>query len=118
MANEISASVSASISQAGQTVSGSKSFSANLASTSFLGSEVTIGSTSAAALFIGGLSNPSVVLIVNQDTTNFITVDNVALLTNFPQKLLPGQAVLLLPETGTIYAKADTAPCQAWVVAG
>lgn len=118
MANEITASVSCTITQSGQNVSGAKSFTANLASTSFLGSEVTIGSTTAALISIGGLSNPSVVLVVNQDTTNFITVDNILALSNFPQKLLPGQACLLLPETGTIYAKADTAPCQAWIVAG
>jgi len=118
MANEISANLSCTISQSGQSVSGTQSFSANLSSTAFIGEEVTIGSSSAATIYIGGLSNPTVVLILNQDTTNFITVDNVVGLGNFPQKLLPGQGVLLLPDTGTIYAKADTAPCQAWVVAG
>lgn len=118
MANEISASINCSIASGGQSVSGAKSFSANLSSTSFIGSEVTVGSTTAASIFIGGLSNPSVVLVINQDTTNFITIDNISALTNFPQKLLPGQGILLCPESGTIFAKADTAPCQAWVVAG
>jgi hypothetical protein len=118
MANEISVSASCTITQAGQSVSGSKSFNANLSSTSFLGQEVTIGSTTAALVYMAGLTNPSTVLVINQDTTNFITIDNILALSNFPQKLLPGQAVLLLPETGTIYAKADTAPCQAWIVAG
>lgn len=118
MANEISTSVSCTITQGGQAVSGTKSFTANLSAAAFIGEAVTIGSSSAASIFISGLTNPSVVLIINQDTTNFITVDSISALTNFPQKLLPGQGVLLLPETGTIFAKADTAPCQAWVVAG
>jgi hypothetical protein len=118
MANEISASINCTISQSGQNVSGSKSFTATLSGASFIGEGVTIGSTTAAPLYIGGLSNPAIVVVINQDTTNFITVAGDAPLANFPQKILPGQGVLLNPETGTIYAKADTAPCQAWVVAG
>lgn len=118
MANEISVSLSATISQSGQSVSGTGSFTGNLSSTSFIGEEVTIGSSSASTLYIAGLTNPTTVLVLNQDTTNFITVAGDAGLIEFPQKLLPGQGVLLLPESGTIYAKADTAPCQAWVVAG
>lgn len=118
MANEISVSVNCTITQSGQSVAGAQTFSANLAATSFLGAEVTIGSTTAALLSLGGLSNPSVIMVVNQDTTNFVMIDNILALSNFPQKLLPGQSILLLPETGTLYAKADTAPCQVWVVAG
>lgn len=118
MANEINATVTCTVTQSGQSVSGTKTFQANLSSTAFIGEEVTVGNTSAATLYIAGLTNPSVVMVINQDTTNFITVAGDTGLANFPQKLLPGQACLLLPETGTIYAKADTAPCQAWVVAG
>lgn len=118
MANEISASVSCTIAQSGQSVTGSKSFTASLSATNFIGEAITVGSTTAATIFIGGLSNPSTVLIINQDTTNFITVGGDSALSQFQQKVLPGQGVLLLPETGTVYAKADTAPCQAWVVAG
>jgi len=118
MANEISASISCTISQSGQSVSGSKTFSATLSATNFIGEAVTVGSTTAAPLYIGGLSNPAVVCVINQDTTNFLTVAGDAALANFPQKILPGQGILLNPETGTIYAKADTAPVQAWVVAG
>ena len=118
MANEISCNLSATISQGGQSVSGSGSFQATLSGTSFLGEEVTIGSTSAAAIYIAGLSNPTMVLVLNLDTTHFLSVAGDSGLANFPQKVGPGQGVLLLPETGSIYAKADTAPCQAWVVAG
>jgi hypothetical protein len=118
MANEISASISATITQSGQTVSGSKSFNATLSATAFIGESVTVGSTTAAQLYIGGLTNPAIVLVINQDTTNFLTVAGDAGLANFPQKILPGQGILLNPETGSIYAKADTAPIQAWVVAG
>lgn len=118
MANEISVTLNATISQGGQGVSGTGSFNANLATTTFLGQEITIGSTTAAALYLAGISNPSVILIINQDSVNFIQVDSAATFDKFPQTLLPTQGVLLLPATGTIYAKADTAPCQVWVVAG
>lgn len=118
MANEISVSTNITISQAGQSVQGSGTFTANLSATNFVGEEVTIGSSSAAVLTIAGLSDPSAVFIKNLDSTNFITVDSVSTLDNFPQRLTAGQAVCLLPSTGTIYVKADTAPCQAWVVAG
>lgn len=118
MANEISVSVSCSISSGGQSVSGAKSFTASLSAASFIGEAITIGSTTAATVSIGGLSNPSTVLVINLDTTNFITVSGDVGLTQFQQKILPGQGCLLLPETGTVYAKADTAPCLAWVVAG
>lgn len=118
MANEISSTVSCTISSGGQSVTGNKSFTLSLSSTTFIGEEVTIGSTTATSLYTAGLTNPSVVLVINLDTTNYISVDSVDTLDNFPQKLTPGAGVLLLPETGTIYAKADTAPCQAWVVAG
>ncbi len=118
MANEITVNLSAAISSSGQSVSGTAQFIASLSATGFLGEEVTIGSSSAAVISLGGLSDPAVILVVNQDTTNFIQVDSASTLDKFPQKLLPGQAILLLPETGTIYAKADTAPCQAWIVVG
>jgi hypothetical protein len=118
MANEISASLSCSITSGGQSVSGAKSFTASLSASAFIGEAVTIGSTTAATVYIGGLTNPSTVLIINLDVTNFITVSGDVALTQFQQKILPGQGCLLLPETGTVYAKADTAPCQAWVVAG
>ena len=118
MANEISVTISTTISQSGQSVSGTGSFTTSLSATNFIGQEVTVGSSSAATISILGLTDPSVVYIKNLDTTNFITVDAVVGLSAWPQKLLPGQAINLLPTGGTIYAKADTAPCQAWVVAG
>lgn len=118
MANEISVTSNCSITSAGQNVGGSGSFTANLSSLNFLGQEVTIGSATAATIPIGGLATPAIVYIKNLDATNFITVDALAALTAFPQKILPGQAICLLPTSGTIYAKANAANCQAWVVAG
>lgn len=118
MANEITANISLAITSLGQSVSGSKQFQATLSADSFLGEEVTVGSTTAATLNIGGLTDPAAVLIINLDDTNFIQVDKVSAMTSWPMKLLPGQGVLLTPESGTIYALADTAPCQVYVVAG
>jgi hypothetical protein len=118
MANEISYNLSLTCNSAGQSVSGSGSGTHDAGANGFIGEEAVVSSSTAAALNLGPVtSNPVCVFIKNLDVTNFITVDAVIGLTNFPQKLLAGQAIFLLPETATIYAKADTADCKIWVVA-
>jgi hypothetical protein len=61
---------------------------------------------------------PKVVFIQNNDDTNFLTVDAVVGLSSWPQKILPGTGIVLRPPNGTIYAKANAAPVNAWIVAG
>lgn len=117
MANEISANLSCSISSSGQTVLGSGQFLADLAGAGFIGNEQTIGVTDE-TLTIGDVTTPAVVFIKNLDPDNFVQVDSANTYDKFPQKLFPGQAIMLLPETGAIHLKADTAPVKIWSVVG
>lgn len=118
MANEISTNLSVSASTSGQTVSGSASGTLNAGSNGFIGTEILV-STTAAALNLGPATEtpPVCVFIKNLDTLNFIQVDAISTMASFPQKILAGQAIYLLPETPTIYAKADTGAVKIWVVA-
>lgn len=116
MANEINANLNLTINDSGNSVSGGANFQANY-SGAYIGVEVTIPTT-ATLLDLGGVTSPVAVLIKNLDSTNFVQVDIVSAMTSWPQKLHPGQCVALLPESGTIYCKADTASCKILVVAG
>jgi hypothetical protein len=117
VANEIQSTVSVTITFQGATASGSASMQDTL-TTTFIGNEQIIGTT-AEVLDLGDVgADPIVVFVKNLDATNFVTVDSISLLTNFPQKLIPGAAIFLRPQTGTIYCKADTASCKVFVVAG
>lgn len=116
MANEISVNLSQTISKTGESVSSNATYQANLAGPQFIGVELSVG-TAAAAINIGGIT-PSVIFIKNLDTTNYVEIDSAIGISSFPQKLFPGQAILLLPETGTFYGRANTAPCQVWITAG
>jgi hypothetical protein len=116
MANEITATATLNITLTGQTASGTTTFQANLTG-DFVGEEQDIGITSE-TLGLGDITLPKVVYIRNMDTTNFVQVDSATTFDKFPQKIYPGQAVLLLPETATIYIKADTAPLKIFTVAG
>jgi hypothetical protein len=113
--NEISASLSVSVSQGGNSASGSVSFHADAQADGFTGSEQLAGTT-AAALDFGDLALPQMLFVKNLDSANFVQIDANSSFNGFPQKILPGQGVFLAPKTGTIYAKADTAPVLLWVV--
>lgn len=117
MANEINVNVSCAISASGQTVNGIGTFQADLGGGGFLGNEQTIG-TASELLVIGDVSTPAVVFIKNLDETNYIEVDNVTSFDNWPLKLFPGQAIIVTPQTGVIYCKANTAACKIWSVVG
>lgn len=69
----------------------------------------TIG-TSAEALDLGDLADVGgLLLIKNTDDTNYVEIDSVNTFDNFPQKIGPGQAIVLGAQTTTIYARANTA---------
>lgn len=117
MAKEISCSLKLSIASKGSSNAvGSVNSSEDLAG-GFEGFQATIGSTTAAAIALG-VPSPKVVFIQNLDDTNFLTVDAIVGLSSWPQKILPGTGVVLRPPNGTIYAKANAAPVNAWIVAG
>src|SRR5262245_37084828 len=116
MAQEISVTVNSNITLQGQTVSGNTAFKADLTG-DYVGEEQDIW-TNAEALDFGAIIIPTTVYIRNLDATNYVQVDSASAMTSFPQKIMPGQAIMLLPQTGTIYAKANTAACKIFLVAG
>jgi hypothetical protein len=116
MAQEINVTVNSNITLAGQTASGSTNFRLDLTN-DFLGEEQTIPIT-ATALDFGDMTAMKTLYIRNMDTANAVTIDAVTAMTAFPQVIPPGCAILLLPSTATIYAKAQTAPVKVWLVAG
>lgn len=85
----------------------------------YVGEEFLIG-TSDNTIQIGG--TPACIFIANVDSfgpsgsTNTVLVDSVSTYDSFPQTILPGQAIYLKPETGTIHIKAVTAPCKIFLV--
>ena len=99
-------------------------FSGNLASLQVtptgqnaFGNQQTIA-TSSTALSLGGISSIGFLWIKNTDATNYVEVDSATTFDKFPQKILPGEAILLKPETATIYAKAHTASVIVETVCG
>jgi hypothetical protein len=119
MAKEINTKISCSIASKGSSkAAGDISFAEDL-SGSFVGFQVTIGSTSAAAINLGtGVTAPKVVFIQNNDATNFVQIDNVSGMTGWPQKILPNTGILIRPQNSTLFGKADQAPVAVWIVAG
>lgn len=76
-----------------------------------------IAGTTAGAVTLG-VSNPKVVFIQNNDPSNYVEVDNVAGMTGWPQRIVPGAGILLRPPNGTLYAKAHNDPVEIWIVTG
>lgn len=76
---------------------------------------LTIGTTEEAVSF-GDLTAPRVVMLWNQDTTNFVEW---GLTGSYPAILRPNShpTVFELGTGKTLYLKADTADCKVWVMA-
>lgn len=116
MANEISATTNVSITLSGQSASGNTTYRADLAG-DFVGEEQNVG-TSAEALDFGDVTSPKILYVRNLDDTNYVEIDAVNTMDGFPQKLMPGDAIILLPQTSTVYAKANTASVKIFFIAG
>lgn len=69
----------------------------------------TIG-TSSEQLNLGDLATAAFVVVVNTDATNYVEVDAADTYDKFPQKILPGKAIVICPQTVTLHARANTAP--------
>lgn len=67
--------------------------------------------TSSTALNAGSLSGAGALMIINLDATNFVQIDSASTFDKFPQKIGPGEARVLGPQTTTLFGKADTAAC-------
>lgn len=79
------------------------------AGTGVLLAQQTIGTTSE-AIALGDLANVTGGLFIkNNDATNYVEVDSANTYDKFPQKILPGRAILLASQTVTLHAKANTA---------
>lgn len=109
MANEITESAGLQASKNGAMVS--RSYSAQLSMTgTHMTQDVQTIATTATALTFGGISGaPSKVMIKNLDAVNYVEIAADSGITQFVQKLMPGDFILLSPESGTIYGKAHTA---------
>jgi len=116
MANEISVSISLTASKNGATNVASASNTITMAGDQMITNVQTIG-TSSETLALGDVSTLGYLFIKNLDATNFILVDYVDTMDAFTQKLLAGESILLKPVGTTIYAFANTAPCNVLVVA-
>lgn len=110
--NVITMSAALSLVGTGMNVGGSGSFSANQVGTTGLGNVQTVGT--AAELLLVGDAVPAngYLFIYNQDATNYVEVDSANTFDKFPQKITAGKFVVLMPETSTIYLKANTGSCN------
>lgn len=118
MANEItvSASLSATKDTASITVSATKTF--DMTNEDMIQSTQAIG-TSAEALALGDISAPAAYIYVrNMDPTNFVVLSLVSDGSTPFAKIRPGHFALFPPpQSGTIYALADTASVRVAVAA-
>jgi len=74
--------------------------------------------TSSETVGLGEITGaPSMLMIQNLDSTNFVEIGGDSGLTVFKLKILAGHAVLISPSSATIYAKADTAAVRIQIAA-
>lgn len=115
MSQEIQIGVTANIQKGGASANASYQSVLDMSGTNINKNTQDIA-TSATALTFGAVSGaPKKLIIANLDGTNYVEVDSANTFDKFPQKIYPKTAagqidfIVLNPETGTIYAKANTA---------
>lgn len=86
-----------------------KSKTLDMAGDDMVQSTQLIGLSSEALTFDEITGAPAVLLIENLDATNYVEIDSATTMDKFPQKIEAGGVVLLRPQTGTIYARSNTA---------
>jgi len=112
MPNEIQSSAQLAALKNGASVSFAASTPADMAGNEMLQETQLIG-TAAELLTWGEIGGaPRKVLLLNVDPTNFVTIAGDSGITNFPQKIRPGDFIVLCPTAAAMYAKADTAPVR------
>lgn len=117
MAREVTYSCSLNAGKNGARITHAQSKTLDMAGNELLQATQLIG-TGAELLTFGDIAGaPGVVLFVNLDATNYVEVDSANTFDKFPQKLMPGDSILLRPQTGNIYARANTAACRCLKVA-
>lgn len=118
MANEITVSGALSASKDGSSLSVSFSKTFDMSNEDMIQGTQAIG-TSAEALDLGEVAAPAAYIYVrNMDPTNFVVLSLVSDGSTPFSKIRPGHfAIFPPPESGTIYAKADTAALRVAVAA-
>lgn len=117
MANEIYASLTLSATKNSAKIEYSTSFQQNMTGDDFIQTTQLIG-TSAELVNFGEITGaPTQCLIQNLDATNFVEIGGDSGLTVFKLKLLPGKSLLVPFQSGTVYAKADTAAVRLLILA-
>lgn len=116
MANEINTIVKLTYTKGADQTIGSTNVTASQTGSHAIANVQAIGTT-AETIDFSDIATAGPVMITNLDATNYVEIDSASAMTSFPQKLLPGESILLRPETVTIYAKAHTAACNIKVVA-
>ena len=108
MANELSVTVIHSVTRDGVVARLEKSKTMDQAGTEYLNNTQSIA-TSSTAISMGDVTTLGRLTVLNTDDTNYVEVDSATTFDKFPQKIRPGEAIQLCPQTATLYAKANTA---------
>ena len=110
MANEIYASLNASVNKGGASASITPNFRRTMVGDDFTNATQVIGNASAEVISLGEIADtPSFIVIKNLDDTNFISIGGNPAMDNFWIVLSPGEFCAFQPGTTPIYAVADTA---------
>lgn len=119
MANSISISAALSLFGTGINIGLTPSVSQSQVATTGVGvlQQQTIGTSDETLVFTDVVPAGGFLLVYNSDPTNYVEVDSASTYDKFPQKLTAGKFVLLLPQTSTIHAKANTGACSIYYCA-
>lgn len=117
MANEANVSINVTVASSGQSAIGTLTSQFD-ATTAFIGNEQIIGTTDETIQMGDVPSLATFVFVKNMDATNYVTIDSASTYDKWPQVILPGKGVFLIPGSNVIHVKANTAPCKIFVVAG
>lgn len=117
MANEITQSIQISAAKSGASVSIQSRERFDMTGADMSQLTQNIGTT-AETLNLGDITGaPRQLVVKNLDATNFVEVGGDSGLTVFKIKLRPLDCAVFEPNSGTVYAKADTASCLVQIVA-
>ena len=86
-----------------------KSQTLDMAGDDMLQSTQLIATAATALTFDGITGAPAVLLVENLDAVNYVEIDSANTFDKWPQKLMPGDVVILRSQTGVIYGRANVA---------
>lgn len=119
MANEITLAASLTLIKTGVNISGTLSgLAITQGGTNSIGNIQNIGITTEQIVY-GDVTTIGYLFVKNMDATNFVLVSlaTPAIAGTSFAKLLPGEALVIPTRQTTVYAIADTAACDCYIVA-